>query len=99
MEHEILAIAIVRPNEGMEQQTLQVLHELYQVMKRKGYSRDLLYQDTTEPGCYFNLRYWSSESSRREAQEDPDVHKCWSQLGNLCVVEKVYEMVAVERGE
>jgi len=99
MEQEILAIAIVRPNDGMEQQTLQVLGELYEVMKRKGYSRDLLYQDTTEPGRYFNLRYWSSESSRREAQEDPDVHKCWSKLGNLCVVEKVYEMVAVRRAE
>ncbi|HMK28211.1 MAG TPA: hypothetical protein VK473_00910 [Terriglobales bacterium] len=93
MEQEILAIAIVRPNEGMEQQTLEVLRALYVVMTRKGYSRDRLYRDTIEPGRYFNLRYWSSDRSRREAQEDPEVHKYWSRLGNLCVVETVYEQL------
>ena len=55
---EILSIAHIRVDEGKEQETLQTLSELYLLMRRKGYSRDLLYRDVKEPSRLINLRYW-----------------------------------------
>lgn len=90
MEEEILAIAIVQPHHGKEAEVVSVLRELYALLRRKGYSRDLLYRDADD-GRLFNLRYWRSEDARRHAHEDSDVHQYWRRLSEICEVEKVYE--------
>ncbi len=88
---DLLSIAYVRPEDGKDQETLQVLSELYALMRRKGYSRDLLYRDLKQPHRYVNLRYWSSEDARDQAHEDPDVHRLWQRLAAISSVEAVSE--------
>jgi heme-degrading monooxygenase HmoA len=86
---EILSIAYIHPQEGKEAETLEVLTELYGLLRRKGYSRDLLYRNLKDPGPFINLRYWVSEEMRDEAHEDPEVHRLWQHLGNVANVEVV----------
>jgi quinol monooxygenase YgiN len=89
---EVVSIAYIRPDDGKEEETLQVLSELYGVMRRKGYSRDLLYRDVKDKGGRLvNLRYWASEEAREEAHEDPEVHRLWQRLGGISKVEAVLE--------
>ena len=91
MNDEIFAIAVVRPHAGDEQEVLAVLHDLYEIMSSKGYSRNILYRDVRHESRLVNLRYWSSEEARTRAQEDPDVHRCWQRLGQLATVDQVFE--------
>ena len=93
MTNEIFAIAVVRPEEGHEQEVLNVLRDLYVVMTEKGYSRNILYRDARHANRLVNLRYWSSDDARTRAQEDPDVHRCWSRLGQVAIVEQVFEQL------
>jgi hypothetical protein len=86
----ILAIAIVRPYPGKDAEVLAVLRDLYSTLASKAYSRDELYQDAKDER-YFNLRYWTSEESRRHAYDDSDVQRCWLRLSQICEVEQVYE--------
>jgi quinol monooxygenase YgiN len=95
---EILSIACIQVDEGKDQETLQTLSELYTLMARKGYSRDLLYRDTKEPGRLINLRYWKSEEARDEAHEDPDVHRLWQRLSQTSSVESVIEKLETIEG-
>ena len=89
MNKEIFAIAVVLPEAGHEDEVLSVLKDLYAVMTQKGYSRNILYRSAKD-ATLVNLRYWSSEEARSRAQEDPDVHRCWSRLGQLAKVEQVF---------
>jgi quinol monooxygenase YgiN len=89
MSQEILAIAIWKPFPDMEAASLTTLRELIAILAAKGYSRDLLYRD--KDGHYVLLRYWKSEEARRDAQEDPEVQRCWAKLGNEIQILKVYE--------
>lgn len=91
MSEEIVAIAFVRPEEGHDEETLHVLQELYGVMTRKNYSRNILYRDANDAHTLVNIRYWSSEEARQKAHEDPEVHRCWARLGQLAKVERVFE--------
>ena len=91
MNHEIFAIAVVKPEDGHQQEVLDVLRDLYVVMTNKGYSRNVLYRDAKHASRLVNLRYWSSAEARTRAQEDPDVHRCWSRLGQVATVEQVFE--------
>src|SRR5438477_11085111 len=94
---EIFSLAYIRPEMGKEQETLDTLAELYTLLRRKNYSRDLLYRDAKDPERLVNLRYWRSEESRNEAQEDPEVHRLWQRLSELSVVDGVIESLeAVE---
>jgi len=93
MEHEVMAIAIIRPFDGHEQDVLHLLQEFYAMLARKGYCRDQLFQEGKEPGRFFNFRYWLSDATRREAAEDPDVHRYWHTLSTLGEVETVYEQL------
>jgi quinol monooxygenase YgiN len=95
---EILSIAYIRPNEDKEADTLQILAELYGLLGRKGYSRDLLYRDLKDRGRFVNLRYWASEEAREEAHEDPEVHRLWQRLGNVSQVEAVLEKLEAIEG-
>lgn len=95
---EILSIAYIRPCDGKEQETLHILSELYVLLHRKGYSRDLLYRDLKDRGRFVNLRYWSSEEMRDEAHEDPEVHRLWQRLADVSSVEAVLERLRVIDG-
>ena len=91
MGEEILAIAFVRPEEGQDEATIDVLRDLYDIMTSKNYSRNILYRDAKDSHTLVNLRYWSSEEARHKAHEDPDVHRCWARLGQIAKVELVVE--------
>jgi hypothetical protein len=88
---EIMALAVVETSEGREDECLQLLHEFSAVLRRKQYSRDLLYRDVNDPRRFVNLRYWWSEDARREAHEDPDIHAFWKRLSEIASVAPVYE--------
>jgi len=91
MHQSILSVAVMEPFEGLESEFLRVLNELYSVMERKGFARDTLLRNRLHPPHYFNIRYWSSAEAPREAQEDPEVQRCWAQLGHLCHMRRVHE--------
>jgi quinol monooxygenase YgiN len=95
---ELLSIAYIRADEGKEEELLPLLTELYGLMSRKGYSRDLLYRDAKDPGRLVNLRYWASEEMRDEAHEDPEVHRMWQRLGQISKVEAVVEKLDAIEG-
>jgi hypothetical protein len=93
MSKSFLSVAVMEPLDGLESEFLRVLSELYSVMERKGFARDVLLRNRLDPPQYFNLRYWSSPEARREAQEDPQVQRCWAQLGHLCHMRRVHEFL------
>ena len=87
--HEILAVAVFEPLEGMEAQALATVRELSTVLSRAGYSRDMLYR---EPGgAYVLVRYWKSDEARRHAPEEPEAQRCWARLSHEIRIIKVYE--------
>ncbi len=88
---EIFAVAIIRPEDGHEQEVIEILRDLYSVMTRKNYSRNTLYRDEKNTAQLINFRYWASEEARTRAQEDPEVHRCWARLGQVAKVEFVME--------
>ncbi|HVP44873.1 MAG TPA: antibiotic biosynthesis monooxygenase [Terriglobales bacterium] len=88
---EIMAMAIFVAREGKEGELFAVVREFYSMLRRKGYSRDLLYRDVKNPRRFIHLRYWKSEETRAEAHEDPDVHRFWQRMGLLCDMESVTE--------
>jgi len=88
---EIVSLAILQALPGKEEELVAMLRELYTLMHDKGYSRDLLYRDTSRPDRFFHTRYWTSEETRAEAQHDPEGHRYWLQLPELCTVPAVYE--------
>ena len=90
-EHEILAIAVMRPFEGREQEVLHILRDLYAALAAKGYAHDELYREAAFSPRYFNFRHWKSAELRRQAYEDSDIHQYWQRLSEICEVEKVYE--------
>ena len=73
----------------MEAAALATMRELNVLVSSKGYGRDLLYR--SGDSSYVLLRYWNSEQARAEAQEDPDILRCWARLGNEIQILKVYE--------
>ena len=89
MPQEILSLAIWEPVPGMEEASLATLRELSSIVATKDYGRDLLYRD--RESHYVLLRHWNSEAARSAAQEDPDMLRCWSRLGNEIQIVKVYE--------
>jgi hypothetical protein len=93
MESEVLAIAIVKPFDGREHDVVALLNDFYSMLARKGYCRDILYRSLKDPSRLVNLRYWKSDEMRREASEDPDVHRFWHQLVTMSEVERVYEQL------
>jgi len=92
MAQDILSVAVWEPVSGQEAASLATLRELSGILSSKGYGRDLLYRD--RESHYVLLRYWKSEDARRAAQEDPDMLRCWSRLGNEIQIVKVYETLS-----
>jgi hypothetical protein len=91
-ESEILSVAVWKPVPGLEVASQATWHELSSIVAKKGYGRDLLYRD--RQGHYVLLRYWKSEEARRDAQEDPDMLRCWARLGNEIEIVKVFETLS-----
>jgi hypothetical protein len=89
MSQEFLSLAIWEPLPGMEEASLATIRELNAIVLKKNYGRDLLYRGSDAQ--YVLLRYWNSEQARSAAQEDPELLRCWSRLGNEIQILKVYE--------
>lgn len=91
MEKEIVALAILEPYAGKEDELVEMLRELYALLFKKGYSRDVLYRDPKRPGSLVHLRHWTSNATRDEALQDPEVHRYWLRLPELCKLSTVHE--------
>lgn len=90
MKQEILSVAVFEPAEGKDKDAIMTLRELARILSEKGYSRDLLYCETTT-NRYILVRYWTSAAARREAQEDPGALRCWARLADQINIVKIYE--------
>jgi quinol monooxygenase YgiN len=91
MAEEIVSLAVLEALPGKEDELLAALRELYTMMHAKGYCRDTLHRDVSRPDRLLHLRYWTSDAMRTEAQTDPEVHRYWQMLPDLCTIPIVYE--------
>jgi quinol monooxygenase YgiN len=91
---EIVSVAALESLPGKEDELLRTLRELYTLMHEKGYSRDSLYRDTARPDRFLHVRCWTSAEMRAEAQADPEVHRYWQMLPELCTVTVLHEKMA-----
>jgi quinol monooxygenase YgiN len=91
MAEEIVSLAVIEALPDMRDELLKTLRELSTLMQHKGYSRDALLRDAATPKRVMLLRYWSSSQMRSEAQSDPEVHRYWLKLPELCTITVVYE--------
>ena len=91
MAEEILSIAVIEALPGKEAELLSTMRELGTLMQARGYSHDTLHRDTSRAGRFLLLRYWNAPHMRAEAQADPEVHRHWLKLPELCDVTVVYE--------
>ncbi len=87
----IRSMAILKPHEGKEEATVNFLREFYTMMSRKQYSRDTLFRDRKQTGLLVHIRLWLSPESREAAQQDPDVHRYWINLGEVAAITTIYE--------
>ena len=91
MAEEVVSVAILEALPGKEEELLSMLRELYSMMHAKGYCRDWLYRHGSRPDRFFHLRRSKSSELLAEAQIDPDVHRYWQRLPDLCTIPTVYE--------
>lgn len=91
MTEAIASMSILEALPGREEELLAHLRELYTLMHAKGYCRDILHRDSARPDRFLHLRYWVSAEMRSEAQTDPEVHRYWQKLPELCTIPIVYE--------
>ena len=93
MPNPLVSIAVLEPLDGQEQAVLEVIRDLYTLMDQKGYSENQLLRSRGEPIYLINIRYWSSEQARREAQEDPEILRLLERMGRVCSIPRVHEMM------
>jgi len=91
MSEQVLSVAVLEAFSGKEEELVATLREFYTMMKEKGYCTDVLYRDNERPDRLFHLRRWTSAAHVAEAQSDPDVHRYWQKLPELCTIPTVYE--------
>lgn len=95
MSKQILALAVLEPHLGKEQDCLNLLREFYDMLKVKNYSRDILFREGKKEESskerFVHLRIWTSNETRAEAAQDPDVHKYWMRLPEVCTITTIYE--------
>jgi quinol monooxygenase YgiN len=91
MAEEIVSLAVLEALPGKDEELLATLRELYTMMHAKGYCRDTLHRDSARPDRFLHLRHWTSDAMRTEAQTDPEVHRYWQMLPDLCTIPIVYE--------
>ncbi len=88
---EIISVAAVESLPTKDDELLKTLRELYTLMHAKGYCHDSLYRDATRPDRFLHVRCWTSAEMRAEAQSDPEVHRYWLKLPELCSVTVLHE--------
>jgi len=91
MSEQVVSVAVLEALPGKEAELVATLREFYTMMKEKGYCTDVLYRDRERPDRLFHLRCWKSAEHLAEAQIDPDVHRYWQKLPDLCIIPTVYE--------
>ena len=91
MGEQIVSMAVLEALPGKEEELLGMLRELYTLMHAKGYCRDSLNRDSDRPDRFLHIRQWTSPKMRAEAQADPEVHRHWLKLPELCTIPIVYE--------
>ncbi len=91
MAQEIFSLAVLEALPGKQEELLAKLRELYTMMHAKGYCRDTLHRDSSNPDRFLHVRRWASAEMRAEAQADPAVHRFWQMLPELCTIPIVYE--------
>lgn len=91
MTGEIVSLAVLEALPGKEEDLLAFLRALYTFMNGRGYCRDSLHRDAARPDRFLHLRHWKSDEARMEAQADPEVHRYWLKLPELCTIPTVYE--------
>jgi len=87
----IRSMAILEAHPGRENDVIQLLKDFYASIHQKGYSSDILYREVKSPARFVHLRIWSSEAARTEAQQDPEVHRYWVRLAEICTIATIYE--------
>ena len=96
MPDPLVSIAVLEPTtDSREEELLAVLGKLYELMEAKGYSKNVLLRSRVDPIYFINIRYWSSEQARHDAHDDPEIHRCWERLGQLCRIPRVHELMDV----
>lgn len=90
-EQQIISLTILEPFPGKEDEFIAHQREFYSLLATKGYSQDLFYRDARGTGQFVHIRVWKSEEARTEAQHDPDVHRYWMRLPELCRISTVFE--------
>jgi len=93
MAEEISSLAMLEALPGKEQELLEMLRELYTLMHAKGYCCDVLYRDASRPDRLVHLRRWSSAEMRAEALADPELHRYWQRLPELCTIPVIDEVL------
>ena len=91
MSEQIFSLAVLDARPGKEDELRKMLQDLYTLMHAKGYCRDSLYRDTSRPERLVHLRCWTSAETRSEAQTDPEVHRYWQRLPDLCSIPLLHE--------
>ncbi len=95
MAKQILALAVLEPHVGKEEDCERLLRQFYDFLKSKGYSRDVLFRESKKDGSpkerLVHLRLWTSAEARDEAAQDPEVHKFWIRLPEVCTITTIYE--------
>lgn len=93
MSEEVLSLAFIEPIAGSEAECESRLKEVGALVGRKQYGRDVLYRDAQTGHSLVLTRYWRNAETRRNAQEDPEMHRLWRELSEVCRVTKVYEQL------
>jgi hypothetical protein len=91
MSEFIHSMAVLKAHEGKEPELLEFLREFYTMMREKQYSRDMLFQDSKQPGVFIHVRIWLSEEARETAVHDPDVHRYWVNLPELGTITSIHK--------
>lgn len=87
----IRTMVLIEPLPNKQDELVAWLRELYALMEAKKYSSDMLYRDVRHGNRFVHMRVWCSEEARTQAQHDPDVHRYWMKLPELCKIEVLFE--------
>lgn len=93
MSEEILSLAFIEPIAGREAECEVGLRQIGALIERKQYGCDVLYRDGQDQHSLVLTRYWRNAEIRRQAHEDPEMHRLWRELAEVCRVTKVYEQL------
>ena len=93
MPDEVLSMAVFRAMPGHDAECLSLTLELAALLGKKGLAHDTLWQQASGTGGedYVLLRRWTSDRTRLQAQDDPEMHRIWARMGLIMETIRVYE--------